>query len=98
MTPPDLPRNWSVAESAPTLREIGQRWLNAGKSAVLQVPSAVVVEEWNHILNPQHPDFKKLILQKPKTFQFDRRLARAPRGHGWLPPNFARNHLNLVNF
>lgn len=77
VTPADLPRNWSAAESPPTLRKIGQRWLDAGKSAVLQVPSAVVVEEWNYILNPQHPDFKKLILQKPKPFQFDRRLARA---------------------
>ena len=79
VTRTDLPRNWSAAESPPTLREIGQRWLDSGKSAVLQVPSAVVVEEWNYILNPQHPDFKKLILQKPKTFQFDRRLARARR-------------------
>jgi RES domain-containing protein len=51
-------------------------WLDAGDSAVLKLPSAVVVEEWNHILNPQHPDFEKLILQKPKRFKFDRRAAR----------------------
>ncbi len=42
----------------------------------MKVPSAVIVDEWNYVLNPQHPDFKKLILQKPKRFQFDRRLAR----------------------
>jgi len=71
-----LPRNWSAADSPPRLRGIGQRWLDAGDSAVLKVPSAVVVEEWNYILDPQHPDFKKLILQKPKRFLFDRRLAR----------------------
>lgn len=72
----DLPRNWSAADSPPKLREVGQRWLDEGATAVLKVPSAVVVEEWNYILNPQHPDFKKLIFQKPKRFQFDRRLAR----------------------
>jgi RES domain-containing protein len=71
-----MPRNWSAADSPPKLREIGQRWLDAGAAAVLKVPSAVVVEEWNYILNLQHPDFKKLIFQKPKRFQFDRRLAR----------------------
>jgi RES domain-containing protein len=76
VTAAELPRNWSAAESPPKLREIGRRWLDAGATAVLKVPSAVVVEEWNYILNPQHPDFKKLIFQKPKRFTFDRRLAR----------------------
>ena len=76
VTPADLARNWSAADSPSRLREVGQRWLDVGAAAVLKVPSAVVVEEWNYVLNPQHPDFKKLIFQKPKRFQFDRRLAR----------------------
>jgi RES domain-containing protein len=76
VSPTDSPRNWSAADSPPQLRAIGQRWLDAGAASVLKVPSAVIVEEWNYVLNPQHPDFKKLILQKPKRFQFDRRLAR----------------------
>lgn len=76
VSPTDLPRNWSAADSPPQLRAIGQRWLDAGAAALLKVPSAVIVEEWNYVLNPQHPDFTKLILQKPKRFQFDRRLAR----------------------
>jgi RES domain-containing protein len=76
VTPADLPRNWSAGASPPQLREIGQRWLDAGEAAVLKVRSAVIVEEWNYILNPQHPDFMKLTLQKPKKFKFDRRLAR----------------------
>jgi RES domain-containing protein len=76
VTPAHLPRNWSAADSPPKLREIAQRWLDAGAAAILKVPSAVVVEEWNYVLNPQHPDFKKLIFQKPKRFQLDRRLAR----------------------
>jgi RES domain-containing protein len=72
----DLQRNWSATDSPPKLREIGQRWPDGGASAVLKVPSAVVVEEWNYALNPQHADFKKIMIQKPKRFQFDRRLAR----------------------
>lgn len=76
VTPADLPRNGSAADSPPQLREIGQRWIDAGAAAVWKVPSAVIVEEWNYLLNPQHPDFKKLVFQKPKRFQLDRRLAR----------------------
>jgi hypothetical protein len=62
----DLPRNWSAPDSPPKLRDIGQRWLEQRHSAVLKVPSAVVVEEWNYLLNPQHADFKKLALGRPK--------------------------------
>jgi RES domain-containing protein len=73
----ELPRNWSAPDPPSKLRDIGQRWLERGPSAILRVPSAVVVEEWNYLLNPQHADFKKLALGKPKRYQFDRRLARA---------------------
>ncbi len=43
----DLPRNWSAPEPPSKLRDIGQHWLERGPSAILKVPSAVVVEEWN---------------------------------------------------
>jgi RES domain-containing protein len=79
VTVADLPRNWFVPDPPLKLRDIGQRWLERGPSAILKVPSAVVVEEWNYLLNPQHADFKKLALGKPKGYQFDRRLARARR-------------------
>src|SRR5205807_7058500 len=45
-------------------------------TAVLQVPSAVVVEEWNFLLNPAHPDFRRFQLSPPRPYSFDRRLAR----------------------
>jgi len=76
VTPAELPRNWSTAASPPALREIGRGWLGGRTAAVLKVPSAIIVEEWNYLLNPQHPEFKKLIIEKPKRFKFDLRLAR----------------------
>lgn len=75
----DLPRNWSAPDPPSKPRDIGHRWLEGGPSAILKVPSAVVVEEWNYLLNPQHVDFKKLALGTPKRYQFDRRLARVRR-------------------
>jgi RES domain-containing protein len=68
----DLPRNWAAPEPASKLRDIGQHWLERGASVILKVPSAVVVEEWNYLLDPLHADFKKLALGKPKRYQFDR--------------------------
>jgi RES domain-containing protein len=75
--PDDLPSRWFAADPPPRLQEIGGQWLRRGKSAVLQVPSAIVIEEWNYLLNPLHADFGKLSFTAPKPFSFDRRLARS---------------------
>src|SRR5947207_8550653 len=71
-----LPKNWSNAEAPPALQELGRVWLERLETAVLQVPSAVVVEEWNFLLNPAHPDFRRFQLSPPRRYSFDRRLAR----------------------
>jgi RES domain-containing protein len=55
---------------------MGGQWLERGESAVLQVPSAIVIEKWNYLLNPVHADFGKLRLSAPEPFSFDRRVAR----------------------
>ena len=41
-------------------RGYGDAWLKGGKSCVLRVPSRVVPEEANYLLNPLHPDFGKI--------------------------------------
>jgi RES domain-containing protein len=75
----DLPRDWSLPEPPARLRKIGHNWLAQAATAVLKVPSAVVTEEWNYLLNPKHPDFMKLVFGKPGPFRFDGRVARARR-------------------
>ena len=53
---------------------IGDEWILAGTSAVLQVPSALVPGESNFLLNPGHQDFARLSFGKPLSFRFDPRL------------------------
>ena len=72
-----LPPNWSDPDSPDKLRDIGQEWLERGATVALKVPSAVVIEEWNYLLNPRHPDFKELTFGKIVAYHFDRRLARS---------------------
>jgi RES domain-containing protein len=71
-----LPRNWRADPPPPKVPEIGDAWAAAGKSAVLQVPSATLPSECNFLLNPCHPDFPRLVIGKPSPFQFDARLSR----------------------
>jgi RES domain-containing protein len=56
------------------LRDIGTRWAETGETVVLQLPSAVVPEEHNFLVNPRHPDFRRLTIGAAEPFEFDERL------------------------
>ena len=71
-----LPTTWRDYPAPATLAAIGDAWAINGRSVVLQIPSALVPDENNYLLNPTHPDFRKLKVGKPQSFQFDRRLAK----------------------
>jgi RES domain-containing protein len=71
-----LPPNWFAAAAPQELQTLGREWLERGETAVLKVPSAIVPEEWNYLLNPGHPEFRKLRMSPPKPFAFDQRVAR----------------------
>ena len=55
-------------------RFIGDSFLTAKKSLLLKVPSAIIPEEYNVIINPLHPDIKKIKIATASPFQFDSRL------------------------
>jgi RES domain-containing protein len=58
-------------------QNFGADWLRAHASVALRVPSALVPEEPNYVLNPEHRDFPQLVFGDRRTFAFDRRLLRA---------------------
>ena len=66
--------NWRRTPAPPALQNIGDEWVRSARSAVLQVPSALVPAEHNFLLNPAHSDFKKLFIGEPVPFRFDSRL------------------------
>ena len=69
-----LPSNWRTSPPPIELQEIGSTWLQSRRTAVLFVPSAVIPEEFNVLINPAHPDFAKLQVGRPRRFQFDPRM------------------------
>ncbi len=74
-----LPTDWRVEPPPPSAQQIGDVWVKTARSAVLAVPSAIISSEPNYLepnylLNPAHPDFKKIIIGKPEPFTFDPRL------------------------
>jgi RES domain-containing protein len=69
-----LPSDWRVEPPLPSSQRVGDAWALAARSAVLALPSVIVSGELNFLLNPAHPDFKKIALGKPESFTFDPRL------------------------
>jgi RES domain-containing protein len=79
ITVDQLPTDWRNPEPPRTLRETGNDWLTRSEAAVLRVPSAIVPEEQNYLLNPAHEDFQLVTTHPATDFLFDRRLARVRR-------------------
>jgi RES domain-containing protein len=70
----DLPAEWTEEPPPPSTQVIGDQWVKEGRSAVLELPSVIIRDEPNYLLNPAHNDFKNIILGTPEPFSFDPRL------------------------
>ena len=72
--PKGLPADWRVEPPPPSSKAVGDAWVRKARSAVLALPSVIISGEPNYLLNPAHPDFKKISIGKPERFAFDPRL------------------------
>ncbi len=65
---------WEVTPPGPVSIDFGTDFLRSGRALGLIVPSAVVPEARNLIVNPLHPRFAEARLAVERPFVFDRRL------------------------
>ena len=72
--PAALPADWTDEPPPPSTKEIGDTWVKEARSTVLEIPSVIIPGEANYLLNPAHPDFKKIVIGNPEPFSFDPRL------------------------
>lgn len=70
----ELPTNWQEIRSYPACQALGNIWYQQRTSAVLCVPSSIIPEEYNFILNTRHPDFLKIKIKSTEDFFFDPRI------------------------
>ncbi len=69
--PRDLPADRARTGLHPVTQRIGDQWLESLESAVLCVPSAVVIGEVNYVVNPAHPDFARLEPGEIMEYRYD---------------------------
>jgi len=72
----DLPSDWRDIGAREKLQVIGAEWARKQSAAVLAVPSAIVPAEANYLLNPLHPDFKRIKVGNPSSVETDLRLIK----------------------
>jgi RES domain-containing protein len=58
---------------------VGDEWLQSGRTALAQVPSAIMPSTWNYLLNPSHPDAARVQIVEVTPAEFDTRLLRKVR-------------------
>ena len=69
-----LPIGWNSFPSPVSTQQIGRAWVSSESSAVLKVHSSVIHEEYNFLINPNHPDFSLIKIGAAQKFFFDSRL------------------------
>ena len=70
----ELPPDWP--EKSDVTRAIGDAWLAKGRAPLLIVPSAIVPETFNALLNPAHEDAKRIVIAKISEHAIDPRLLK----------------------
>ncbi len=72
----DLPVDWADLPASNGAQEFGRRWLQSNSDLVMLVPSAIIPESHNALINPAHPAYAKVQLTIVREFTFDARMVK----------------------
>ncbi|MFZ1322732.1 MAG: RES family NAD+ phosphorylase [Ignavibacteria bacterium] len=70
----DLPDNWREIPSPIETKDFGTAFLKSLSSPVIKIPSVVIPDEHNYILNPLHKESKNFKVISVKNFEYDKRI------------------------
>ena len=71
-----LPGDWKKEPHPVSGRDIGTKYLQENKTLLIRIPSVVIEEEYNYIINPLHPDMNKVSILDIKDYSFDLRVKK----------------------
>jgi RES domain-containing protein len=77
---PKLPRNWRDYPAPAKLAKIGSDWVLRNETLLLKVPSAIIKDEFNILLNPAHRDMRVVKITDVEKYKLDERLFKNDAG------------------
>jgi RES domain-containing protein len=69
-----LPADWTTNPPSDYLKIIGDHFIKSNKYLALEIPSVLMMEEHSYLLNPAHPEFKKVKIINERAIRIDERL------------------------
>ena len=74
-----LPANWRESAAPPELARLGDEFAQRGENCLLLVPSVLAPNENNCLINPAHPDYKRIVVREVEPLSYDPRMFRRQR-------------------
>ncbi len=68
---------WDAPDTRPITRRLGDQFLRHKRTLLLKVPSVLINEESNYLLNPLHPEMKRIKSIFKRRIYFDSRLVKS---------------------
>jgi RES domain-containing protein len=69
-----LPPDWRETAAPAALRRIGDEFAKRRKYCLLLLPSVLAPSEHNCLINPEHPDYKRVTVRTATPLNYDRRM------------------------
>jgi RES domain-containing protein len=82
INPDNLPGNWRESAPPPELARFGDEFVERGERCLLLVPSVLAPSEQNWLVNPAHPDYKRISVSELEPLRYDPRVFRKGRRRG----------------
>ena len=74
LTLADMPAEWQLPRHYARCQPLGSAWYQRQTAAALRVPSSIIANEHNYVLNTRHPDFAQIRIAGWEDFAFDPRI------------------------
>lgn len=73
-----LQAGWNARPVSKISKAIGDQWIEERQSPILKVPSVIIPDGSNYLLNVNHPEFYTIKIGEPVPLDFDPRLKKFP--------------------
>lgn len=74
LMPGNLPEDWDTFPPPDRLKKFGDDFIREQKTLALKIPSSIMPEDFNLLINPAHPDFTKVKVESIRKLTIDSRL------------------------
>lgn len=71
----NLPAGWDAPDTRPFTKKLGDQFVLDKKELLLEVPSVLMPEESNFVLNPLHEEMRKVKIVNKRRIYFDKRIS-----------------------